>query len=276
MRNSRHKGRSTAFGFVLAMLLAPPLQAADERLPDADVTVFQTYRAWLTGPTASYGHAVLGDGIEAQGFTVEDGTRAFSYRLPADAVFEDRRVRLFDLDRDGRPEALIVKSYLDRGAALALFRIGASGIFELAESEPIGTRYRWLNPVGVGNFTSGGSPLIAAVITPHLAGSLRLYKLDGLRLQEVARLDGFTNHIIGSRDLDLAHIFVAGDSGRHEILIPSLDRLSLNVIGLSEGGILNVRTRFRFERPIVGVAKPQAGMVTVTLQDGQTRSISLR
>jgi len=276
MYTNRHKRRSTAFGIVVSMLLAPALHAADERLPDTEVSVFQTYRAWLTGPTSTYGHAVLGDGIEALGFTVEDGTRAFSYRLPADAVFEDRRVRLFDLDHDGRPEALIVKSYLDRGAALALFRIGASGISELAESEPIGTRYRWLNPIGLGNFTSDGPPLIAAVITPHLAGSLRLYKLDGLRLQEVARLDGFTNHIIGSRDLDLAHIVEAQDPGRHEILIPSLDRLSLTVIGLSEGGILNVRTRFRFESPIVGVAILQIGTAAVTLQDGQTRSISLR
>ncbi len=276
MRNSRHKGRSAAFGIILSILVAPALQAAEERLPDTEVTVFGTYRALLTGPTAAYGHAVLGDGIEAQGFTVEDGARTFSYRLPADAVFEDRRVRLLDLDRDGRPEALIVKSYLDRGATLALFRIGASGISELAESPPIGTRYRWLNPIGIGNFTNGGSPLIAAVITPHLTGSLRLYELNSTRLQEVARLDGFTNHIIGSRDLDLAHIVVAGDSGRHEILIPSLDRLSLNVIGLSEGGILQIRTCLRFERPIVGVAKPQAGTVVVTLQNGESRAVSLR
>ena len=46
--------------------------------------------------------------------------------------------------------------------------------------------------------------MLAAVVTPHLSGSLRLYRLSGTSLVEVTRIDGFTNHRLGERDLDLA------------------------------------------------------------------------
>lgn len=77
--------------------------------------------------------------------------------------------------------------------------------------------------------------MIAAVVTPHLAGSLRLYRLSGSSLEEVARIDGFTNHRLGERDLDLARIGDIDGDGAADIVIPSLTRLELATIGFRGG-----------------------------------------
>jgi len=260
---------------LLASALPAAAQAPRRRLPDTETTTAGGLSAWLTEPTTRYAHAVLGDAIEAGGFAVDLGGRPFHFTLPEEAVFEDRRVRLADIDGDGRPEAIIVKSYLRRGAALAAYRIGDDGIAPLAESAPIGAPNRWLNPVGVADFTGAGRPLIAAVITPHIAGSLRLYRLQGSALVEVARLDGVTNHVIGSRDLDLARISDIDGDGRLEIVIPSQDRMSLTAVSFA-GGRGRLVARAAVRSPIVRLEPMNGSHAVVHLQDRSTVEITLR
>jgi hypothetical protein len=77
--------------------------------------------------------------------------------------------------------------------------------------------------------------MIAAIITPHLAGSLRLYSLSGSTLNEVTRIDGYTNHIIGKRDLDLARVVRLPPHGPPLVLAPTLDRRTLTAISFQNG-----------------------------------------
>ncbi len=203
-------------------------------LPDTEITKSGVFRAWLIDPTTRYDHGVLGDAVEAGGFIVENAGRRLVFTLPHEAVFEDRRVRLADLDGDGVPEAIVVKSYLQRGAAIAVYRIRRDRIEPLAESEAIGTRNRWLNPVGIADFAGTGKPMIAAVVTPHLSGSLRLYSLEGSNIAEVARIDGYTNHILGSRDLDLGRIVRVTRDGPPMIILPTRNRNALAAISFQE------------------------------------------
>lgn len=263
---------------VLAGALCLPQRAvADEvsRLPDGEVATQGGVTAYLVAPTRRYDHAVLGDAIEAGGFAAETGGRRLVYRLGADAVFEDRRVRLADLDGDGAPEAVLVKSYLDRGSAIAVFRIMPAGIAPLAESAPIGRRHRWLNPIGVADFTATGAPTIAAVVTPHLTGSLRLYRLSAGRLAEVARTDGFTNHILGSRDLDLARIDDVLGLGTPQIVLPTIDRNSLAVVGF-QGGKPAILRRMPVPAGILALVRTGRGTATVRTATGANLVVDLR
>lgn len=267
--------RRLAIGGLLATTASAAAQTSPRRLPDTETTRAGEISAWLTDPTRRYAHAVLGDAIEAGGFAVDQAGRQFHFTLPDEAVFEDRRVRLEDIDGDGRPEAIIVKSYLRRGAALAAYRIGPEGITPLAESAPIGTANRWLNPVGVADFTGEGRPLIAAVVTPHIAGSLRLYRLQGGALVEVARLDGVTNHVIGSRDLDLARITDIDGDGRPEIVIPSQDRMSLTAVSFA-GGRGRLVSSVPVRSPIARLEPMGGSDAVIHLQDRSTVELQLR
>jgi hypothetical protein len=168
--------------------LPTPLEEQADMLPDGIVTKGKRdiAAAWLTGPTKRYDHGVLGDAIEASGLRVRlrDGSE-LSYLLSDDSVFEDRQVRLADLDGDGGDELVVVRSYPTAGAALAVFRPQGGEIVKVAETKPIGQPHRWLNPAAIADFDGDGYLEVAAVVTPHIGGTLIMLelRLNRLRLQ---------------------------------------------------------------------------------------------
>lgn len=236
-------------------------------LPDTEISVSGPFKAWLIDPTTRYNHAVLGDGIEAGGFVVERGRKRLIFTLPSDAVFEDRRVRLADLDGDGIPEAIVVKTYLERGAAIAVYRLLKDRIEPLAESPEIGIRNRWLNPVGIADFTGTGEPMIAAVITPHLAGSLRLYRLRAGALEELARLEGYTNHILGSRDLDLGRVVRLSGRNPPLVILPTRNRNTLAMISF-QGAAPRVVRQWSINTLIDGLRVEEGFRVELSTSSG--------
>ena len=192
--------------------------------------------AWLTGPTRRYAHGVLGDDIEASGITIEPATGEFlSLALEPNAVFEDRVPRLVDLTADGRDEVLVVKSYRTMGAALALVAPVDGRLSIIAEGDPIGRPYRWLNPVGVGDFDGDGRIETAHVETPHIGGTLVLGRLDRGRLVTVRRIGGFSNHRMGSRELGLSAVLDADGDGVPDLAVPDNSRASLCVVSFAGG-----------------------------------------
>jgi hypothetical protein len=237
------------------------------KLPDTEIAVSGAYKAWLILPTTRYDHAVLGDDVEAGGLVVEHARKRLVFTLPSDAVFEDRRVRLADLDGDGIPEAIVVKSYLERGAAIAVYRILEDRIEPLAESAAIGIRNRWLNPVGIADFTGTGEPMIAAVITPHLAGSLRLYRLRAGALEETARIDGYTNHILGSRDLDLGRVVQLSRRDPPLIILPTRDRNAIAMISFRNANPRIVR-RWAVDARIDGLRIEESSRARLVTSSG--------
>jgi hypothetical protein len=216
----------------------PPREVRPGMLPDGIVTHGdgEVRSAWLTRPTERYRHGILGDAIEAAGLALEraDGT-VLEYRLDAGSVFEDRLVRLVDLDRDGRDEAVVVRSYLDRGAALAVFSLAGDTVRRVAEVPPIGRSNRWLNPAGAADYDGDGTVELAWVETPHIGGALRLYELRDGRLVADHFMPGFSNHAIGTREQRLSATLDWNGDGVADLAVPDARRRSLRIIGFSGG-----------------------------------------
>lgn len=244
----------------------PPPLARDrpDMLPDGIVTEGrgEIAAAWLTGPTDRYRHAVLGDAIEASGLgvTLADG-RTLHFRLPSDSVFEDRLARLADVDGDGDHELVVVRSYLDAGAALAVLDLVDDALRIVAEAPAIGTPNRWLNPVGVADFDGDGRPEAAVVITPHIGGVLTFYRMQNGRLRRVAAEPGFSNHALDSPELGMSAVLDADGDRVPDIALPDAARGSLRIVSFAGG---RVRSLMRLDLP----AKIVTAIVAADL-DGQ-------
>ena len=202
---------------------------------------------WFIDPTTRYGHGVLGDAVEAGGIAARlGGGEIIALRLDPDSVFEDRLPRLADLDGDGRDEILAVRSYLTRGAALAVIAPKGGELQIIGEAAPIGLANRWLNPVGVGDFDGDGRREAAVVITPHIGGTLTLYEWTGGKLIAEHEGFGFSNHAIGSRELTLAAITDANDDGTPDIVLPDAARTTLEAVTFKGG---EMQTLFELPAP---------------------------
>ena len=108
-----------------------------------------------------------------------DEERILETPLGPNSVFVDRLARLAEVDGDGRDEVIVVRSYLDAGAALAVYEVRGGALRRMAEAPAIGRPSRWLNPVGLADFDGDGVPELAAVITPHIGGILKTYSVEG-------------------------------------------------------------------------------------------------
>ena len=177
------------------------LPDARPRLADLDGDGNNGHVVVLGEPNATrYAHGVLGDAVEAVRVCVLERHSLRLQRelvLAAPYVFEDiapRRVRL--AQRDG---LLTVRSG-PQGAQLVLLDAdpaNTSSLRMVASGPALGTALRWLSPS-----TNGDRWM--AVHTPHIGGVLHAYRQDGQRLVPTRVLGGITNHVIGSRHLDLA------------------------------------------------------------------------
>lgn len=155
----------------------------------------------LAGPDAErYRHGVLGDAVEATRLSVLERHSLGELRgleLAPPYVFEDIAPRPVVL---GRRAGLLVVRAGPLGGQLVLIDAdpAAASLLRMAASGPaLGTINRWMSP------TSDGQRWLA-VHTPHMGGVLHEYRQEGRELLATRVLDGISNHIIGSRRLDLA------------------------------------------------------------------------
>jgi hypothetical protein len=192
--------------------------------------------AWLADPTTRYRHFVLGSSYEAASVValLRDG-RTLKLTLPEDSVFEDRQPRLADLDGDGLDEIVLVRSYVGRGAALAIIGIVGDKLRIVAETPPTGAANTWINPAGIADFDGDGKLDIAYVQMPHVLGRLRLWTMQSGKLVEIASMPDTSNHMAGSRDIGLAAVADFDGDGTKDLAIPSLDRRWLRFISFKGG-----------------------------------------
>lgn len=207
--------------------------------------------AWYVAPTTRYAHAVLGDAIEAGGLAVRTADGAtVTLALPEDAVFEDITPRLADLDGDGRTEVVTLMATRTGGGALALYGLRdtmvGTTVQLVARIPPIGRPNRWLNVAGIADFTGDGRKDVALVKTPHIGGTLELWRFDGEALRLAASSFGFSNHAIGSRALDLSVVADMTGDGIADLILPDATRRALVAVTYTDGAWVEVA---RLEAP---------------------------
>ncbi len=198
--------------------------------------------AWYDGATRRYRHGVLGDDIEASELHVitNRGGEQCGQRLVLESneVFEDLAPRLVDMDGDGNPDVVAIVSDVRLGARLAVFGHEPGGTDKLvlkAATPNIGSRYRWLAPVGIGDFNDDGTMDVAFVDRPHLAKILRVFSYDPeTGLNQITFAQGFTNHRIGEdfissgvRTCDGQLQLITVDSNWERILATTLNESTL-------------------------------------------------
>ena len=206
-----------------------------ELLPDTRLLMDERGNLrFLSGVTEIYAHGVLGDALEAQalGSLEIDGNHYTSggtsiASQPEPQVIEGLTPLWADLTGDGIRDEFVTLSNASVGAQIVM-RDGASGT--LAYGPAIGQGYRWRHQIAVAPFGPAGELELVDVLTPHLGGVVEFYQASGDRLEIVARVPGYTSHVLGSRNLDMA---AAGDfdgDGQVELLLPDQARTRLGAI----------------------------------------------
>ncbi len=233
-----------------------------------DVGAETITHARYSNPVDRYGHFAPGQPHEYSDLVVTTDTgRRLVLQLPEEEVFEDVKPRLLRLARREPEEILTIVSSRKSGSRLAVIGLDGDQLKINAQSRPIGTPMRWLNPVGVADLDGDGRAEIAAVITPHIGGTLKVYRRTGINLVEITALTGFSNHIYGSPELRLST--PASIAGQMRLLVPDVMRQNLRIIAFADDGLAEIGG-CELGSPITGAIRVMsAAEVTVEVSTGQ-------
>lgn len=243
------------------------------RTSDGDIRA-----AWYVAPTRRYGHGILGDAVEAGGLRVQTaGGETLALDLPESEVFEDRTPRLADLDGDGRVEVVTLRASLTAGGSVTVYGIEGGALVERGTTGFIGRANRWLNVAGIADFLGEGGLQIAYVQTPHIGGTLLVYRLDAGGLSKVAALYGFSNHVIGATEQRLSGVADVDGDGLADLALPSADRKTLRMVSIDLDGIreiANVPLPARVDKAILAEGSGGGLRFVLGLDDGSVVAVA--
>lgn len=219
----------------------------------ADVGAENITHARYSSPVERYGHFAPGQPHEySQLLATMNTGRRLVLQLPEEDVFEDVQPRLLKLAYGEPEEILAIVSNHNSGSRLVLIGLVGERLKITAQSRAIGTPMRWLNPVGVADLDGDGRAEIAAVITPHIGGTLKIYRRSGADLVEITALTGFSNHIYGSAELGLST--PVSIAGQMRLLVPDVTRRYLRIIAFADDSLREIG-RCELNGPLTGAIR---------------------
>lgn len=223
--------------------------------PDARIVISEDQRIALYAHATDqrYVHGIMGDDLEGAALVVlriVENQFVVQVRvdLPGDAVYEGLSPLWADVNQDGTQDLVTTVSDSEVGSRIRVY-LSEDETFSPVAGDAIGQPYRWQHQLAWGAFGAEGEMELIEVRTPHLGGVVRFYRYSENGLEIVASVDGYTSHIIGSRNLDMA---VAGDlngDGQPEIVLPSQDRTRIAGIQRNPNGASVI-----WELPLEGTA----------------------
>jgi len=105
------------------------------------------------------------------------------------------------------------------------------------------------------------------VITPHIGGTLKVYRRTGINLVEIAALTGFSNHIYGSPEQGLST--PVSIAGQMRLLVPDVTRRYLRIIAFVDDSLIEIG-RCELSSAVTGAIKVKSpSEIAVSLSTGQ-------
>lgn len=200
------------------------LQDEYSQLPEADIARSEdgSVYAQYAQPTEKYPHGVMGDRIEAEQLVVVARGKFYDLTLEPEYLFEDIRPRLYDVDKDGELEFITIRTHIDRGAGIALYKIISDQLMEYACIPEVGISNRWLNLVTIHDIDDDGIVELAWVQTPHIGGILKVAKFQTSEMSVLTEAALYSNHDGGERNLCLSVLTQAAT--KKIFYLPSYER----------------------------------------------------
>ncbi len=161
-----------------------------------------TVLAQYAQPTEKYPHGVMGDDIEAEQLVVAVDGQFYDVILKGDYLFEDLRPRIYDVDGDGLLEFITIRTHVERGAGIAIYKVINEELVEYAYVAEIGFLTRWLNLVTIDDLDDDGVVELAWIQTPHIGGILKVAKFSGGEMTVLDEAEEqYSNHLGRTRQL---------------------------------------------------------------------------
>ena len=161
--------------------------------------------------------------------------------------------------------ALALEADARDAARLEGYGLEAGKIIRRYEGPAIGQGFRWLNPVGIGDFDGDGEAEAAYIETPHIGGVLTVLKPKGETLEITARaITAYSTHKIGSTSLDLGATLDVDGNGADDFILPNQVHDRIAAISLLNGKLAERWRSKRLTRIIGGMrVTPKNGGVQV-------------
>jgi hypothetical protein len=184
-----------------------------------------------------YVHGILGDNFEGVSLVVlaltdtQFGIRA-RVDLQGEDVFEGMSPFWADINGDGSEDLVTTVSNSTGGSKIRVYLFNGTEFTGEVNGPDAGQGSRWRHQLAWGAFGPEGENELVAVLTPEVNGTVEFYRYnaEAQSLDIVVQQSGYSSHVIGTINLDMA---VGGDfngDGQPEIVLPSQDRT--RIVGL--------------------------------------------